>query len=448
MEQALTAEAILFFDDHKIVKEMTYLEFQAILDSYVPLHDMANRSMGAVYVRIDAKYHITGTVFFRINFDRKGFVEKSWNVPLQQLADKAAKGPNLGSGPISLACFSQCPIEWQKNNLWDPEMQATANDFHAIKKSIKNNNLGIIFNVDSSIEESDEVSESLAEERTRTAMIIKEQRLRQKLLSTKAEQDMRQLNLDHQQRIYEYQQKFNELQQELEQEKQQRIELEEKSKGQSDKIDGMREYFEAKLEKYQQNEDSVQAEALKEYYDTELAAESDRLASEYQSELQSRDVELLYRREQESQLQQEIIKLKQEKQELAESSRDIVFHHLSDAGINFVIYHPGVGHLTIGADEIDSYLTNSIAFVADKCGVNEPLYSAWLDHYYSPTCQKQLDNGRLCDKPVTQIEDPSQFIVGESDCCAEHRSGATRVVPIKSASNAARKKNGPTELAL
>lgn len=447
MEHALTAEAILFFDDHKIVKEMTYLEFQAILDSYVPLQDVANRSMGAVYVRIDAKYHITSTVFFRIDFDREGFVETSWNVPLQQLADKAAKGPNLGAGPIGLACFSQCPIEWQKNSLWDPEMQATNNDFHTIKKSIKNNRLGIVFNTDSIVDEEYEETGSFDEERTRTARIIKEQRLRQKLLLTKAEQDIRQLNLDHQQKIYDYQQRYDELQQAFEQEKQQRIDLEEKSKGQSDKIEGMREYFEVKLEKYQQNEDSAHTEALKEYYSTELAAESDRLASEYQSQLQSRDVELLYRREQESQLQQEVAKLKQEKQELAESSRDIVFHHLSDAGINFVIYHPGIGHLAIGADEVDNYLANTVAFVADKCGVNEPLYRAWLDHYHSPTCQKQLDNGHRCDEPIAQLEDPSQFVIGKSDCCAEHCNSDTRVISIKSAPNAANK-NGPTELAL
>lgn len=64
MEQLSTAEAILFFDDLKIVKEMTFLEFQAILDSYVPLHDMANRTMGAAYVRINVEYHVTAAVFF------------------------------------------------------------------------------------------------------------------------------------------------------------------------------------------------------------------------------------------------------------------------------------------------------------------------------------------------------------------------------------------------
>lgn len=457
MEQSSSAEAILFFDDHKIVKEMTYLEFQAILDSYVPLHDMANRSICAVYVRINAKYHVTGAVFFRINFDREGFVEKAWNMALQQLADKAAKGPNMGSGPVDLACCSQCPIKGQKDNLWDPEMQAANNDFQTIKKSIKNNNLGIVFDVDPN--EDVVQSEAINQERTRTALIIKEQRLRQKLLSAKAKQDIRQLNLNNQEKMYNNQQKFDELEQALKNEKTQRVDLEDKSKGQLDKISGMREYFEAKLEKYQQNEDS-QSNGIKEDYDSRLEVESDRLAKEHAAELQTRDVELLYRREQENQLQQEIVKLKREKKALAESSREIVFHHLGDAGINFVIYHPGVGQLTIEADEIDLYLSNNMAFVASKCGVNEPLYRAWLDHYYSPTCQKQLENGQFCDELVVQIEDPGQFIMGESNCCSEHRSAVVRV-PLKSVSNSganngsnddskdgSRNKNGPTGLAL
>lgn len=100
LDASSSSEAILFFDDNLIVKEMTCAEFQAILDNYVPLHDIANCSMNAVYVRINDKLNVTGAVFFVIGFDQQSFVEKSWNIPLQQLADNAAKGPDLGSGGI------------------------------------------------------------------------------------------------------------------------------------------------------------------------------------------------------------------------------------------------------------------------------------------------------------------------------------------------------------
>ncbi|MFT6389452.1 MAG: hypothetical protein ACJAUP_002845 [Cellvibrionaceae bacterium] len=432
MEQLSTAEAILFFDDLKIVKEMTFLEFQAILDSYVPLNDMANRSVGAVYVRVNAKYHATATVFFRINFDREGFVETAWNMPLQHLADKAAKGPNMGSGLVSLACFSQCPIADQKDNLWDPQMQAANNDFITIKKCLQVNNLGLVFNAvhKASVDQ----SESMYEERTRTAMMIKEQRLRQKLFAAKADQDLRQLNLDHQESTYNYKKKCDELELALKNERHKRTQLENKSKGQLDKIAGMREYFNAKLKQYQQNKD-YQSDALREDYDAQFQVESAKLAKRHVAALEAQDVELIHRRGQETQLQREIIKLKREKQELAESSRVNVFYQLDDAGINFVTYHLGVGHLTLEVNEIDVYLSNNMAFAATKCGVSEAHYQAWLNHYYNPSCEKQLDNGRLCDTPLVRLDSPSQFVMGVSSCCDEHRYAVTRVVPIKSVPN-------------
>ncbi len=143
---------------------------------------------------------------------------------------------------------------------------------------------------------------------------------------------------------------------------------------------------------------------------------------------------MIHRREKEAQLQREIIKLKREKQDLAESSREIIFHQLDDAGINFVTYHPGAGHLTIEADEIDSFLSNNMAYVATKCGVSESHYRVWLNHYYSPTYEGQLEDGSFCDKSLVRLENPSQFIVGESSCCSDHRHSKTRVVPIRKCS--------------
>jgi hypothetical protein len=157
-------------------------------------------------------------------------------------------------------------------------MQASNNDFIVIKKCIKNNNLGLIFDVDH--KHADEQSESANEERKRTAMIIKEQRLRQKLLSGKAEQDLRQLTLDHQEKIYNYQKQRDELQQALKLEKEQRTALENKTKGQQDKISGMREYFQSKIEKYEQKEAS-RSEAQEQYNDSHLQAEIDSLSKQH-----------------------------------------------------------------------------------------------------------------------------------------------------------------------
>ena len=429
MAESTSAEAILFFDDHQVVKEMTYAEFQAILDSYVPLQDIANRVMQAVYVRINYQLHVTAAVFFKIDFDKAGFVEKSWNLPLQNLADNAAKGPNMGSGPIALACYSQCPIGWHRNSLWDPLMQASLNDIIQIKKAIKNNSLGLIFEKKLEVANGDDYNH----ERIRAALLIKEQRLKQKLLSTKANQDIRQLSLDHQERVLVYQQELNNYQQQLNEQGSLNLELKETITGQNDKLAGIREYYENKIQLAQQvgNEKNVDdVSALEERYASEMLLQIEAVKTEYQVELQSRDVELMYRGERETKLKQEIIKLQQENKKLLDISSDVVLQRLNDAGVNFVIYHPGAGHLTLKAIDVPDYLQNSTAYVAKQCNVNEYLYRVWLDHFYTPACQTELDNGELCDKPVRRLDDPSQFIIGESDCCPEHRTNTPSIVNI------------------
>ncbi len=438
MAEITSSEAILFFDEHEIIKEMTYAEFQAILDNYVPLHDIASRDMEAVYVRINYNLHVTGAVFFRIVFDREGFVDKSWNLPLQQLADNAAKGPDLGAGPISLACHSQCPIEWHKNNLWDPTMQATLNDFALIKKVIKSNVLGLIFDkkheepaapVSAPVEAQHSQQHYDREERTRAALLLKEQRLKQKLLSAKAEQEMRKLSLDHQERILSYQQQINDYQQQINEQRTLNLQLKETIAGQNDKISGMRDYLENKIQAAQEN-DSLEIDALREHYEGEMLLQVESIKAEYQAELKSRDVELMYRGERETKFKQEIVKLQEENKQLLEASSNAILEKLSASGVNFVIYHPGAGHLTIPHVEVTDYLDSPTAYVAKQCGVNEHLYRVWLDHFYTPTCQHELESGEICDKPVNRLEDPSQFIIGESDRCQDHRANNPSIVNI------------------
>jgi predicted transposase YbfD/YdcC len=419
MVETQSAEAVFFFnDEHEIIKEMTYAEFQAILDNYVPLHDIATREMRAVYLRINSKLHATAAVFFQISFDKEGFIEKSWNIPLQQLADSASKGPNMGSGPINLVCFSQCSQDWHRKQLWDPAMETTLNDFVSIKKALKNNNLGLVFK---KAVEDDAGTDKYNEERTRAALMIKEQRLRNKLLTTKSEQDKRQLALDHQERVLAYQQQINDYQQQLNEQRALNLELKENLATQSNNIAGMRDYFESKIESLQSHENG-HIESIREHYQAELNVHIETAVSEYKEAIKSRDVELLYRSEQYNKLKEEILHLQNENKKLLESSSNSVLDKLSNAGVSFVIYHPGAGHLSIQATEINDYLKNPTAFVARHCGVNEHLYRTWLDHFYSPTCQFTLDSGELCENPLTQTDDPSQFIIGESDLCPIHRA--------------------------
>ena len=128
-------EAVYLFKDDQIARELLYPEFEAILDGFIPVPDFISASAKAVYVQINSNLCITGAVFFLLGFDAKGMVDRRWNVPLQQLVDSAGAGPDLGAGPIRLACYSQCPVEWHQKNLWDPLMHPGHNSFLLMKKS-------------------------------------------------------------------------------------------------------------------------------------------------------------------------------------------------------------------------------------------------------------------------------------------------------------------------
>src|SRR3546814_11336154 len=72
-------------------------------------------------------------VLFFLDFDDSGLADSTWNIPLRHLAEHASAGPDMGAGPVRLACRSQCPVAWHQSQLWDPEMKPGANDFAFIR---------------------------------------------------------------------------------------------------------------------------------------------------------------------------------------------------------------------------------------------------------------------------------------------------------------------------
>lgn len=436
MDSHYSAEAALFFENHQVIKQMTYSEFEAVLDNYVPLADLANSTIQAVYLRINVKLDVVAAVFFLISFDHQGFADKRWNVPLEQLADTTAKGPDMGSGPIRLSCYSQCAVAWHQKSLWDPDMDAQSNDFKQIKKIIKNNQLGFVFNKEDEVRESGVIADEAPDqannnenERTKIALLLKEQRLKYKLAVNKAEQDKRQLRLDHQELLLNYQQRLHELEQAYNESQSKVDSLSSELRSSEQKADGMRAYYENKLNAISTDENDL--EVLREYYESEMLLRTEAAASELQSALEEKNVEVLYRKEKEEQLQQEILSLQKNNEILLnKSSNDDMISRLTDAGINFVVYHPGAGHLSVPQIDLDRYLNNTVAYVAEQCGVNEHLYRIWLSHFYKPVCQHDLDAHTKCDQEVTRVDDPSQFIVGSSDRCSSHSTMTPTVVNI------------------
>lgn len=432
-------EAVFLFQGDQLARAMLYSEFEAILDGFVPVTEYAGGLAKAVYVRVNAGLTMAAAVFFTLEFDSRGIIDRRWNVPLQQLAESAARGPDLGAGPIRLACFSQCPIEWQRKNLWDPQMQPGCNSFVLMRKALKQNRLGLTFKTPIAPPVAQETHERKQEQqlqqqdmqkklherysqqlRDRLAQIIKEQRLRITTLVNIQKSKIQTLQQEHQRRLQQYQQQLQTQQQANRELEERSRSLKESLQLQEQKIEGVREYFTHKLKAAQLGE-SDQMQALQENFTLELDVRVQAATTQLQEMLDMREVELFYRHQQESNLKEEITHLRQENEQLLNQGGDQLLHKLTKAGISFVAFHPGAGHLTIARDDIARYVDNPTAFAASSCGVSEAHYAIWLDHYHQPCCTA-VHNSGVCGKALGRVASPSEFHEGESDRCAEHQS--------------------------
>ena len=282
-----TIEAVVLFSEDVITRELLYPEFEAILDGFVPVPDFKGASAKAVYLVVNSNLCITAAVFFLLDFDDKGMVDRRWNIPLQQLAEVSSRGPDMGAGPIRLACFSQCAIGWHQKKLWDPQMDPAKSSFMQLKKSVGNNRMGLIFkkprqeqatpvSTSSAVQQQDtlvlqkKIHEHYSQElRNQMANLIKEQRLRIATLHSKQQETLQKLQSEHQQRLQAYQEKIKELKGHNNDLEKRNHSLKESFDVQASKVEGLREYFSHKL-KAAQNDENSQIQALQENFKVEL----------------------------------------------------------------------------------------------------------------------------------------------------------------------------------
>ena len=443
-------EAVFLFQEGQISRELLYPEFEAILDGFIPVPDYASASAKAAYGQVDHSLCVTGIVFFLLGFDAKGMVDRRWNVPLRQLIEAAGTGPDMGAGAIRLACYSQCPVAWHQKNLWDPLMQRGNNSFVAMRKAVKANRLGLIVKPPvieevkpvapvvalRSLQEVEQEQLALEQKlhdhytqelRDKMAMLIKEQRLRIATLVNQHQTKFHGIQHEHQQRLLAYQQKHQQLEQQNKELVERNRHLKDSLDVQATKIEGMREYFAHKLKAAQQDESS-QVQVLQENFSLELDAKIRAATAELREMLDMREVELFYRHQNESALKDEIVNLKRENQQLLKNSGDQLLGRLTKAGVNLVVFLPGLGEVAIALDDIGRYLEDQQAYAADKAGVSEAIYSAWLEHHQSPCCNAVDARGHVCGRAVPVIETPLEFHSGESDRCAQHQAVAYSLV--------------------
>ncbi|WP_312961152.1 chromosome partitioning protein ParA [Stutzerimonas nitrititolerans] len=439
-----TVEAVLFFNDGGICKEMLYPEFEAILDGVVNLPEYADQQMRAVYVLVNGRLQVRAAVFFYLDFNEDGSADSGWNIPLRSLAERSGRGPDLGGGAIRLACRSQCPVSWQQMHLWDPELTSGNNHFALLRDRIKRNQLGLLVEEEVPQAVPTDRLQVVAEEtwyapaqaakvaavkaeklqqeqRLKAAQLIKQQRARIASLEQLREADiakLRALAADQQERL---QQEIHELQERLRQQEELNADLQAQLIGQTDSFRKHREELSQQLRMLERN-GRAEAEAARAAFASETREQVEAAVAELKEQIAIRDVELAYRNELDTQLQEEIEQLKQARDKLAANSAERVLEQLSGQGVQFMAYHPGAGHLTIALHDIATYQKNALAYAAARCAVSEEQYRQWLQHYQEPSCVAKLASGERCAMPLDKIDSPGRFVVGETNCCARHRA--------------------------
>ncbi len=436
---AVTSEAVLFFEDASVSKCMLYTDFEAILDRMVGMPGFSGEEVRGAYALVNDRLQVVALVLFLIEFDDNGMADVSWNVPLRHLAEHGDPGPDMGAGPIRLACRSQCPVAWHQDQLWDPTMKPGNNDFVKIRDTLAERGRKLGLYVDDEAlrtdsarkagaasgkggsggeEESipvvkpEKASASDDQERQRQARLVKELRLRIKTMENKQKEETAQLRYAHQQKEEILSTQLEKVLMQFRTMKSQNAALKEQNESLKAQVDSLNSSLEEQAR--QDTDQSSEIEILTEQYRAALEQRLEEERARLTEEMHTREMEVLKRDERIAGLEQEVNEARSEGVRMANSGAEKLLEKLQQLGLNFIAYHPGAGHLQVNASEISDYMQNPLAFAARKCLVTEEQYRAWLQHYENPVCQVDV-GGQSCGKRVIRVDEPNQFKPGVSD---------------------------------
>ncbi|RBW50148.1 DNA repair protein [Marinobacter sp. F3R11] len=399
--------AVFFIEGNEVARQMRASEFGAFLDGYVGLSDLAETDVKAVLVDLSSDLLVRALVFFRIWFDEEGRADSSWNMPVEDLAARGAKGPNMGGGAIRLVCRSQCPEPKYASELWDPDMTPGNNHFQVIRKAVKANKLKFrrvepeeenIPVLRAGQDASDEESR-IGADRARLAQLIREQRLRIKTLQSVHRDMLSEVQREHRLEMKAQRNEIEDLSQRYERQRLSNEQLKQRLAERNQQYLTLQEQL-------------ASSGAGKERDDANVDAELVLL----REQLDSKRRELEYRDDKIVALEQEVDELK-----YREPLENSIMDHLKKQSVFLVAYHPGVGHLTLPYREIETYFDNPTAYASERCGMNEPSYLQWLEHYENPVCQHADGKGGVCGEPLLRVSQPGDFRPGLDDHCEKHQ---------------------------
>jgi hypothetical protein len=446
---AVTSEAILFFGDRGVTKSMLFSDFEAILDGMVGVPEFAGEQIKGAYCLVNGRLQVVAIVLFLIDFDDDGMADHTWNVPLRHLAEHGGPGPDMGAGPVRLACRSQCPVAWHQEKLWDPVMKPGANHFVFIRDNVRERGGKLGLYVDDTpalasgapqvqqfppvaapappaaapvvpvVQPESTPSPAAAaqaarddKERIRLARTLKELRLRVQTMENKHKEEVGQLRYAHQTKEEILSTQLEKVLMQFKTLKSQNVALKERAESLKAQVQSLNKSLEEQIN--HSDEHGSEIEILTEQYKIALEQRLEEERARLSETLHAKEMEVLTREERIAGLEAELVDARHEQIRSANVGAEKLLEKLQTLGLNFIAFHPGAGHISINASEISDYMQNPIAFAARKCLVTEEHYRAWLRHYENPVCQVEI-SGQLCGKRVIRVDTPNQFRPGASD---------------------------------
>lgn len=389
MSSTSQKEAIYLFVDSTVNQGYWLTEFEQKVRDQSKIGEFNSQTVKAAYVVIGPQDFAQAMVLFNLPVNERGFVNTDWYIPLRRLADSAGHGPNMGDGRIRLTCHSQCSISWHKDSMWEP----VTSDFMAIRKAIRDNLIG-------------QKPLKLSANHEQPSSSLKMGSAVASALSKRHEDpEVEQLKAALKTETLAYRNQLQQLQTEIERQKS----LTEKAHRQAADDEVVQELAElkhihhAEMQKYQQeiNELEKTLAQQQEAYEALQAK-----AGQQQEVSHSLEVDAL---KEQLALAQEALVLSEER------SIDHFISRVDALEAVMVCFHPGAGHLTINAENMQAYAENPTAYAAKKCAVDEEQYSTWLDHYDDPKCQE-------CRCEIPRVEHPQDFKLHLQGFCSLHRS--------------------------
>ena len=365
-------EAVLFYNEGTICKEMLYPEFEAVLDGVVALPEFADRQMHAVYVMINPRLQVRAAVF-------SASTSMKMVPPMTAGTFRCASWPSAPAAgrtwcrPHSPGLSQPVPVSWHQMHMWDPKVSAERNDLALLRDTIKRNQLGLLVEDEARLSCPPNACRwwpktpgtrlrlaggPTAIRKSRAgaapALLIKQQRQRIANLERLREEDALKSAAAADKERKLLQDKIRSLQQQLQQQTELNASLHAQMTAQAESFQKAREEMSKQLRTLEVS-GRVEIGAAREQFEHEAQARIAAAVAEEQVAI--RDVELAYRNELDAQQEEEIQRLKNECETLRQSG-DRVLEDLSRQGVVFMAYHPGAGHLTIALQDLARYRAN------------------------------------------------------------------------------------------